>query len=186
MMARRKHRPAPNQSGLFGGDDAHSFGSARSRGDVGDLRSSGGSSGQLRSSPVGDRPGSALAGPVFPDGSGPGVGSAADPPSDVQSGETLVRRSVDLGGMDLGQPQAESLSSSKPPAVVDDSSKMVYLNGYGNISLVRLRELRYSGIEIDYWCLDNNRGYWIPVDEVLCYFDDRFGFPGDHNSLDWM
>jgi hypothetical protein len=88
--------------------------------------------------------------------------------------------------MDIDQTQADSLPLSKPPDGIDGSNKMVYLNGYGSISLVCLRELRDSGIKIDYWCLDHNRGYWIPVDEVLCYFDTRFGVHSDHNSLDWM
>jgi hypothetical protein len=194
-MARRKHRPAPNQSGLFGGDDGRvqsrsdaGTGKSGSRGDVGDLRLSGGSPGPLCGPPVGGSPGRVSPRSDLPDGPGRGVGPAVDPP-DAEAGESLEvtrGRSSDLGGMDPDRLRADSHPPSKPPVGIDGSSKMVYLNGYGSISLIRLRELRDSGIKIDYWCLDHNRGYWIPVDEVLCYFDTRFVVSFDHNSLDWM
>jgi hypothetical protein len=186
-MARRKLRPARNQSTLFGGDDGQSRDeSVGSPGNVGNIRSSGGSPGPLRDPAVGDISGRALSGPDMPDGPGPGVSPADDTPGIVQSGEIRDRRSGDPGGVDLSRPAAHSFSPSKPPAGIDGSNKIVYLNGYGKISLNRLRELRESGIEIDYWCIDSGFGYEIPVDMALCYFDHRFRVPVEDDPSDWL
>jgi hypothetical protein len=193
-MARRKHRPAPNQSGLFGGDDGRvqsrsdaGTGKSGSRGDVGDLRLSGGSPGPLCGPPVGGNPGGGSPGSDLPDGPGPGVGSTVDPPG---VSEDSRGRSGDLGDMDPDRLQADFLPSSKPLAPgaggLGRSSSIIRLNGYGNISLDRLRELRKSGFEIDYWCYDSGFGYEIPVDMALCYFDPRICVLGDSDQLDWM
>jgi hypothetical protein len=198
-MARRKHRPAPNQSGLFGDDDGRvqsrpdaGTGKSGSPGDVGDLRSSAGPSGPLCGPPVGGSPGRVSPRSDLPDGPGRGVGPAVDP-SDAEAGESLEvtrGRSGDLGGMDPDRLQADFLPSSKPLAPgaggLGRSSSIIRLNGYGNISLDRLRELRKSGFEIDYWCYDSGFGYEIPVDMALCYFDPRICVLGDSDQLDWM